>query len=235
MSNVMWDLNIQVFHFINGLGQSKAVSITYGLANANSFLRIAFLSAPYVYYWVKYKEYMVKSRLICGMISVAISIMVARMLADLLPFETRPMYDITSGFRQPVVSTRPDMEIWSSFPSDTAAVCIAMPFSLLWVNRIHGVFLTLISFSLFLLPRILFGIHYPSDVLAGSLLGAGIASLSQNMAASRPIQKIQQYSVSYPQLFYPFSMWYLSASATMFPGIRSIKGFLVYLIKSIHG
>ena len=234
MSSVVWDLNIQIFHIINGLGQSKFISVLAEVINANFFLRIAVLSAPYAYYWVVYKNIEIRSRLICGMIAVIVTIIVARLLANLLPFENRPIYDVTSGFLQPVISTHLDMENWSSFPSDTAAVCIVLPFSLLWINKIHGLMLTLVSFAIFVVPRVIFGIHYPSDIFVGSLLGAGIACLLQLIASSKLISNILQYSVSYPQLFYPFSVWYLSASALMFPGIRSLKGLLLYLIKSIH-
>lgn len=227
------ELNIEIFHLLNGLGQLKYISVVIEVVNSNFFLRIAVLIAPYLYFWFRYESTHVKKRLIIGMFSVMVRIIVARTMANSLPFENRPMFDASSGFRRPIIPTHLDMENWSSFPSDTAAVCIALPFSLLWVDKFYGFLLTLTSFTLFVIPRVVFGIHYPSDVFVGAILGAGTAGLLQSIIPDKPIIRITTYSFSHPQWFYPFSMWYLSASASMFPGIRFLKGFIVYLIKSV--
>ena len=57
-----------------------------------------------------------------------------------------------------------------SFPSDHAAVAFAIAFGVLAFSRRAGI-LFLAAATLISLSRIALGLHYPSDVLAGALVG----------------------------------------------------------------
>jgi undecaprenyl-diphosphatase len=58
----------------------------------------------------------------------------------------------------------------SSFPSDHAAIAFAIAFGVLAFSRRAGIFF-LAAATLIGLSRIALGLHYPSDVLAGVLVG----------------------------------------------------------------
>lgn len=63
-----------------------------------------------------------------------------------------------------------------SFPSDHAAAAFAIAFAVLAFSRFGGA-LFLVAATLIGISRIALGMHYPSDVLAGLLVGLGAAAL----------------------------------------------------------
>ena len=63
-----------------------------------------------------------------------------------------------------------------SFPSDHAAAAFAIAFAVLAFSRRGGIGF-LVAATLIGLSRVALGMHYPSDVLAGALVGFGAATL----------------------------------------------------------
>lgn len=67
------------------------------------------------------------------------------------------------------------MRGWSSFPSDHAALFFALAVGLYLADRRFGIFALAWSAIVICLPRIYLGFHYPSDIVAGAILGTVIA------------------------------------------------------------
>jgi membrane-associated phospholipid phosphatase len=63
-----------------------------------------------------------------------------------------------------------------SFPSDHAAAAFAIAFAVLAFSRRGGA-MFLVGAALIAVSRVALGMHYPSDVLAGALVGLGSATL----------------------------------------------------------
>ncbi len=75
-----------------------------------------------------------------------------------------------------------------SFPSDHAAAAFAIAVAVLLVNRrIGAIFLA--AATLIAVSRVLLGVHYPGDVLAGALVGAA-AAVAVSRLGSRPLTAI---------------------------------------------
>ena len=66
----------------------------------------------------------------------------------------------------------------SSFPSDHAIVAFAIATSLLFWNRRVGI-AALVVATLICIARVSVGVHYPTDVLVGAIVGAGATGLVQ--------------------------------------------------------
>jgi undecaprenyl-diphosphatase len=96
---------------------------------------------------------------------------------------------------------------WSSMPSDHASLFFGMAVAFLAVSRVVGICLILWSVLISSLPRVVMGLHWPSDVLVGWLLGGAIAFI-----LIRPLSKLFERSgiipyfearpaIGYPLLF----------------------------------
>ena len=102
-------------------------------------------------------------------------LMVVRFLAADLPFRQRPIFNPALHLRTAFSFEPGGLEPWSSFPSDHMVLVIALATGMFLVNRRIGLFVYIYSFLCIALPRLYLGIHYPSDLLVGALLGWAIA------------------------------------------------------------
>jgi undecaprenyl-diphosphatase len=117
-----------------------------------------------------------RSYLLSALLGAVIALVIARVLAHTLPLRIRPILDPALHFRPP--KGTPDQSnwtIWSSFPSDHAALFFALLTGIWMAWRRAGLVLLGYVIIVICLPRIYIGIHYPSDVLAGAALGIGLA------------------------------------------------------------
>jgi undecaprenyl-diphosphatase len=78
-----------------------------------------------------------------------------------------------------------------SFPSDHATVAFAIAISILLRNRRLGL-ITLAMAAVVGLSRIVVGVHYPSDVAAGALLGTLAALVIWSPPIRDPLRRVSQ-------------------------------------------
>ena len=227
MFSNIWSVNLAIFHWINWLGSFKTLSVVAVTLHENHVARFLILCSPYAYFWFNGKRDLeLERKLMVGLVSVVLAIFLARGMAKFLPFEIRPMYDPASGFQPTFYWKNPDLEGWSSFPSDTAAVCIALTFSIFYINKLASLALMIGALVIFCLPRIMMGIHYPSDILVGCLVGIGSVMLI-NQISKRPWGSFWVVTNRLPDgVFYTIMVLYLSEASQMFGGIRSLKGII---------
>jgi undecaprenyl-diphosphatase len=95
-------------------------------------------------------------------------------LLAVLPFRARPLSNPSLGLHFPIAAE--SWGNWSSFPSDHAALFSLLTFCLFTVSFRLGFVALLDTVFLICLPRVMVGVHYPTDILGGALLGlvAGI-------------------------------------------------------------
>jgi membrane-associated phospholipid phosphatase len=119
-----------------------------------------------------------RSYLLSALLGALIALFFARVLAHALPIRVRPILDSTLHFRLPAGSPQQsNWTIWSSFPSDHAALFCALLTGVWLVSRRAGMILLAYIGTFICLPRIYIGIHYPTDILAGAALGVLVVFL----------------------------------------------------------
>ena len=115
-----------------------------------------------------------RRHVVATILASLVAIAVARAMALKLPFRTRPLHDADLGFVLPYGTPESRLDAWSAFPSDHAVLFFALATGIFFISRTMGALV---------LARVYLGLHYPSDILAGALIGA-IIGIAANL--SRP-------------------------------------------------
>jgi undecaprenyl-diphosphatase len=171
-------------------------------------------------------------KLLTTLVSVFFVMMVTVSLAILLPFRIRPFlnpdfYFSVSGPIDPYISSL------SSFPSDHAALFISLSTGFLFVSRKIGLAALLYAIFFILFPRLYLGFHYPSDLIAGSLIGISITTFFNRSVRIKKIiaERIFPVSKKYPGVFYAVLFIVTYEIADLFAGSRNILSFLHEMVK----
>jgi undecaprenyl-diphosphatase len=125
------------------------------------------------------------------------------------------------------------LEGWSSFPSDHAVLFFALSTGLLFISRKVGTFALAYTGLFIAFPRIYLGLHYPTDIIAGAIIGVTIAILGNiYLIKSTRLKSIVRWADTEPDLFYPVFFLFTYQIADMFGSSRAIisAGFKVYQI-----
>jgi undecaprenyl-diphosphatase len=138
------------------------------------------------------------------------------------------------GANAPTFEWHADLEHWSSFPSDNATYLFAIAAGFWLISRGWGVFFGVFA-ALASLARVFLGIHYPSAVLVGALLGIA-TTLSVNRAPVRRLfaTPLLSFEQRYPAYFYGLFFLTLAEMSGAFPNTRRIGVAIVHLFTGYH-
>jgi len=167
-----------------------------------------------------------RKHIIATLLSCLAALTLARGLALTLPFRLRPLHEEGLNFLLPYGMSPTTLESWSAFPSDHAVLFFALSTGLLFISRKIGTFALSYTALFILFPRIYLGLHYPTDIIAGAIIGMAIALLSNiYLIKSKRLQSIANWSYSKPNLFYPLFFLLTYQIADMFDSGRAIIRF----------
>ncbi len=155
----------------------------------------------------------------------------ARIMAKLLPFRMRPIHDPSVDMSMPIGLNEYYAKGMSSLPSDHAALFIALATGIYFLNKKLGIIAILYALFFICVPRIYLGLHYPSDIAAGALLGAMMVVLVNKWDLfSRINVGIFNFKKAYPSIFYALFFLITYQIADMFESVRAIISFSYYLL-----
>jgi undecaprenyl-diphosphatase len=229
----MISFDSSVFHWINQFaGHSHAFDAVMVLFSESHFLKGGAVMAMFWYLWFRGKEDhdLRREVLLVNLLSCIVVIIAARTLATFLPFRERPLQTSDLGFRLPLTMNSNTLIHWSSFPSDHAAMFFASATGLWFVDRRWGVLAGVYVLFVICLPRIYVGLHYPTDILAGAILGAGIAALAEVIIGRH--WRGQWFTFWWSRrrpVLYALLFLLCYQIATLFDDIRLISGLLMSL------
>lgn len=166
-----------------------------------------------------------------------VAITLSRFLVASLPFRPRPLVDPALHFLHPYsVSEGGTWTKESAFPSDHATLFFELAAGLFLASpRLGTVGFCLVGVFI-CLPRIYLGLHSPTDILGGALLGIGIAWL----ASRRPVRgAVARVCLSWmrrqPGTFYAALFLVSYQIATLFADARALASFAVLVATNVLG
>jgi undecaprenyl-diphosphatase len=162
-----------------------------------------------------------------------LALMVSRTLSFLVPFRLRPIYD--GGIPHPSYSVPItfNLESWNAFPSDTAALFFALAFGIAYLSRRMAIPVLLYTAGWIALPRIYLGLHYPSDIVAGAVIGIATvwALLRTQWLHSVIARRVLAFESASPQWFYPIAFLMSFELADLFNDVRNVGRVMVHLLR----
>ena len=192
--------------------------------------------AVFCWLWFQEDENQPNTRehIIAIIISSFAAIASARALALLLPFRLRPQHEMGLSFRLPLGQDPAVLSGWSSFPSDHAVLFVALAVGLFFISRKIGLSALLYTIIFIALPRMYLGLHYPTDILAGGLIGLVIGWLMNRKIVLNAVSKpILQWSRRHPGLFYTLLFLTFFQIAELFGSSRSLLNGAYHMIRYI--
>ena len=224
-----WGLNpfdLWIVHAVNQFAHhSWMFDKLLGELSSNILITSGLITALFCHLWVRESPTSERDRsfVLSGVVLTTLALVVARTMALLLPFRERPWVSSAAHFRAPFGDETFPLIHWSSFPSDHAVMYFALATSLFLASRKLGIFAYCHAVVLVCFPLIYFGFHYPTDLIAGALIGTGIASLAISDRVRNAISNPGfRWRTSSPATFYPALYLCVLLTATQYDAVRSI-------------
>jgi undecaprenyl-diphosphatase len=149
------------------------------------------------------------------------AIALGRVLAHALPFRVRPFAEPALAFVLPYGFDSAVLRGWSAFPSDHAMMFSAMATGLCFISRPLGLIAHVYAAAVIYAPRVYLGLHHPTDVLAGVLLGVVVAVvMNAERVRDWVTRPVLRWVDVHPSSFYAVAFLVAAQVATMFGGVR---------------
>jgi len=206
-------------------GRSPGLDAALANFQQNNMLKGGLFLTVIWYLWFRPSAYeqdsrLIRQKLMATICAMVIGILVARLLADLLPFRARPISDPQLHLRPP--SGFEELATWSSFPSDHAVVWLTLAFGVLQLHRPLGA-VTLVYACLLSLGRVYAGIHYPTDIIGAAIIAGLVLWLLNRPAILAQIYApLASYEQRSPGVFYAAAFLACYEIANLFDEVRDL-------------
>jgi undecaprenyl-diphosphatase len=167
-----------ILHLLNGFAhRSESFDFLVMFLQNDGFQKGGLVIALVWWVWFQPSKEIQEHRekLICILLVSPFALALSRLISFLAPFRIRPIHNPELNLRLAYGLSGQTLINWSSFPSDHAVLFFTFAVGLFLVSRKMGA-IAIAYVTLFIaIPRVYLGVHYPTDMLAGALLGAGTA------------------------------------------------------------
>ncbi|WP_302862448.1 phosphatase PAP2 family protein [Mucilaginibacter sp. L3T2-6] len=188
------------------------------------------------YLWFSTNDVNVRVKIIMGGIACILGVLISVFCQSHVPIHVRPVYDNRLGLVNILKWNQDstDKRIYS-FPSDTATLYFALVTIVFLQSRKMGLLSFLWAVLTVGVCRVAVGVHYPSDILAGMILGTTLVLVLSTIAGLTKwlSKRILRYDPGQKYLNIFFVFLCLEAYS-LFPGLSQIFYFFIQLLKGGH-
>ena len=169
----------------------------------------------------------VREAIVATLLGASVTVILSRGLAVKFPFRDRPIHDPDETFVLPYGMVAGCLDGWSAFPSDHAALFFGLVTGLLFISYRLAIAAFLYVFLIITFPRIYVGLHYPTDIVGGAILGIAGVGLAHVPIIKRSVARpILAWSRIHLPSFYAFFFLLTLQVATLFTGLRGTAGYV---------
>ena len=219
-------LDRSIILFINGFeGRSGTFDRAVRLVTGEPLIQGSFLFL--FIWWLWFSNGGARSddriRAIRAAFGIVLALILARATQMLLPGRLRPINDPTLPFVAPSGLGYERLEHWNSFPSDHAVIYSAIA-TVIWLrNRWLGALAFAWTLAVGSLPRLYFGLHYPTDVAGGVVLGTAVGYIAQRVGLPATVtDAVLFWERRRAQIFYPLAVLFTYELLTLFDDFRRV-------------
>jgi membrane-associated phospholipid phosphatase len=115
--------------------------------------------------------------MLAGLLAICLATVLSAWLQFHIVTHTRPVADPALHLKIADPRWSLNWDRLASFPSDTATLYFSLVTVIILENRLLGLFCFLWVTAIIAVPRVVFGWHYPSDILGSLVLGPGCVFL----------------------------------------------------------
>lgn len=234
-----------ILHFFNqGARQSWVFDQVVAFLSANNLLKGGVLISLVWWAWFRHagpqgnetnagRDAQDRGHILSTLLSAIVALALARGMVLTLPFRARPLHEPGLDWVLPYGVDATALDGMSSFPSDHAVLFFTLATGLLFISRRVGLWALVYAAVFIALPRIYLGLHHPTDILVGALLGAAIAWIGNiYLPSTRFIKFFTKFSHVQAGLFYPAFFLVSYQIADLFNASRDVVGGMVKMLKS---
>jgi undecaprenyl-diphosphatase len=218
-----------ILHFVNGFAQRSQIFDEFVvLVCMNNFLKGALVFTIVWYLWFQSEPNREKREYLLVGVSASFAGLVIAKILTLAIHRARPFNTPQLELRVPYGIHAVAWEGLNSFPSDHAILFFALATGIFLASRTIG-WLVYGYVALFIcLPRIYLGIHFPTDILGGAIIGLSTAWLAHFPGIRQPLTRgAFQWMDKRPGLFYGFSFLLIYLVCELFDPAISIVRFIL--------
>lgn len=226
-----------IMKFVNGYAHISPFfdTLIYTIME-NGLVKGGFIMSLVWFVWFKNNGELRHNRreiIIATIMGTLLGVLIVRGIEHFTILRVRPILNAEIQFITPYGISDNMLAMWhetwytsTSFPSDHATLFFGLATGFLFVSRPLGLFI--LSYVVFVisLPRIYMGVHYPSDIIIGGLIGGCITCLFNipNLRNRLTRPAIFWYQKS-PATFYLSFFLFSFEVASLFSGIRQLWKF----------